>query len=211
MARAFICSGHEKLSWQEYVDNPLKENEVRIHCEYGAEKHGTMMSFYKGHGNQRGAWDPAVQVFRRGQGVAWDYPIPLGNMAVGRVEEVGGHVTRCQSGQRVVCYTGFRPRATVDESLCWSLPESTSWKTAVCFDPASFALSAVRDGEVRVGDAVAVFGLGAIGLLCVQIARIAGAHRQCHQHRGYQESRRELCRRRSLLCQRVGAGRACRG
>jgi len=33
----------------------------------------------------------------------------------------------------------------------------------------------VRDGHVRVGDAVAVFGMGAIGLMAVQIARLAGA------------------------------------
>ncbi|MBC7238357.1 MAG: zinc-binding alcohol dehydrogenase, partial [Chloroflexi bacterium] len=51
-----------------------------------------------------------------------------------------------------------------------------SWKWAVCLDPAEFALGAVRDGRVRVGDAVAVFGLGAIGLMAIQIALVAGAH-----------------------------------
>ena len=35
---------------------------------------------------------------------------------------------------------------------------------------------AVRDGHVRIGDAVAVFGMGAIGLLALQLARLAGAH-----------------------------------
>ncbi len=84
-----------------------------------------MLSFYRGHGHQRGAWDAAVQLFRRGQGVAQDYPIPLGSMAVGRLEDVGAQLTRCKPGQRVVCNAGFRPRATVEESLCWQLPEST--------------------------------------------------------------------------------------
>jgi len=37
-----------------------------------------------------------------------------------------------------------------------------------------FALSGLRDGHVRIGDRVAVFGLGAIGLLAVQLARLAG-------------------------------------
>jgi threonine dehydrogenase-like Zn-dependent dehydrogenase len=46
----------------------------------------------------------------------------------------------------------------------------------VCLDPLVFALGAVRDGGVRLGDAVAVFGLGAIGLMAVQLARLAGAH-----------------------------------
>src|SRR5437868_6152066 len=39
------------------------------------------------------------------------------------------------------------------------------------------AFVAVRDGNIRVGDDVAVFGLGAIGLLTVQVAKAAGAHR----------------------------------
>jgi len=58
---------------------------------------------------------------------------------------------------------------------CWPLPAHVPWQTAMCLDPALFALAAVRDGKVRVGDVVAVFGLGAIGLLTVQMARIAGA------------------------------------
>jgi threonine dehydrogenase-like Zn-dependent dehydrogenase len=50
-----------------------------------------------------------------------------------------------------------------------------SWQAAVCLDPATVALGGVRDAGVRVGDRVAVFGLGAIGLVAVQIARAAGA------------------------------------
>ena len=50
------------------------------------------------------------------------------------------------------------------------------WQAAVCLDPADFALGAVRDGHVRLGDAVAVFGMGAIGLMVVQFALLAGAH-----------------------------------
>jgi len=34
----------------------------------------------------------------------------------------------------------------------------------------------VRDGHVRIGDAVAVFGLGAIGLMAVGLAKLAGAY-----------------------------------
>ena len=34
----------------------------------------------------------------------------------------------------------------------------------------------MRDGHIRIGDAVAVSGLGAIGLIAVQFCRLAGAH-----------------------------------
>ncbi|MCY4604839.1 MAG: zinc-binding alcohol dehydrogenase, partial [Gemmatimonadetes bacterium] len=56
------------------------------------------------------------------------------------------------------------------------LPADVPWQAAVCLDPADFALGAVRDGHVRIGDAVAVSGLGAISLMAVQFCRLAGAH-----------------------------------
>ena len=34
----------------------------------------------------------------------------------------------------------------------------------------------MRDGHIRLGDAVAVFGMGAIGLFVVQLAKLAGAY-----------------------------------
>jgi threonine dehydrogenase-like Zn-dependent dehydrogenase len=55
--------------------------------------------------------------------------------------------------------------------------EGLSPEAAVCVDPAHVAFVAVRDGHVRLGDDVAVFGLGAIGLLTVQAARASGASR----------------------------------
>ncbi len=48
---------------------------------------------------------------------------------------------------------------------------------AVAVDPAHVAFVAVRDGNIRIGDTVAVYGLGAIGLMAVQIARAGGARR----------------------------------
>lgn len=50
-----------------------------------------------------------------------------------------------------------------------------AWRSALCFDPAKFALGGVRNGHVRIGDHVAVFGLGAIGAIAAQMAKAAGA------------------------------------
>jgi len=55
------------------------------------------------------------------------------------------------------------------------MPPGMPWQAAVCLDPATVALGGIRDGNVRVGDRVAVFGLGAIGLMAVQLAKVAGA------------------------------------
>ena len=50
------------------------------------------------------------------------------------------------------------------------LPSDLAPEAAVCVDPAHVAFVAIRDGNVRLGDWVAVFGMGAIGLLAVQAA-----------------------------------------
>jgi len=55
------------------------------------------------------------------------------------------------------------------------VPDTMPWKSALCFDPAQFALGGIRDGRVRLGDRVAVFGLGAIGAIAAQMAKVAGA------------------------------------
>ena len=55
------------------------------------------------------------------------------------------------------------------------MPEGMPWQSAVCLDPADFALAALRDAGLRLGDGVAIFGLGAIALVAVQLARLAGA------------------------------------
>jgi len=174
MPRELICPEAGKVEWRTYEEREPGVGQARVRCEYAAAKHGTEMAIFKGYANARGRFDKEYQLHLPG-GAFFSYPSPMGNMAVGRVEEPGAGVGGLAVGDRVCVYTGFRETCVVDETRCWKLPEEVSWKSAVCLDPADFALSAIRDGHVRIGDAVAVFGLGAIGLVAVQLARLAGA------------------------------------
>ena len=174
MPRELIAPAAHRVAFREYEEPRLEAGQVRVKSEFGAAKHGTEMAVYKGYANPRGAFDGEYQVFRRETGMV-SYPVRLGNMCVGTVVEVGPEVTRLTAGDRVFAHGNFR------ETHVWSetvrrLPEGVSWKSAVCLDPADFALGAVRDGNVRIGDAVAVFGLGAIGLIAVQLAKRSGAY-----------------------------------
>jgi threonine dehydrogenase-like Zn-dependent dehydrogenase len=102
------------------------------------------------------------------------FPRPLGNMAVGTVVEVGPEATRFRIGDRVFGHFPIRETQTVDESAADLLPEGLSPEAALCLDPLVMAL-AMRDAGMKLGDRVAIFGLGAIGLIAVQLAKIAGA------------------------------------
>jgi threonine dehydrogenase-like Zn-dependent dehydrogenase len=175
MPRRLICMGPEQLIWEDYEEPVLPPDGVRVIAEFGAAKHGTEMAAYKGYGNARGMYNALTQVFEPPAPGTSPYPFRVGNMLVGRICECGSRVCDLTVGDRVCLYSGFGETATVRAGRCRRMPEEMPWQTAVCLDPADFALGAVRDGQVRLGDAVTVFGMGAIGLVVLQMLRLAGA------------------------------------
>ena len=174
MPRELYAPAREQVAFREFESEAPGPGQVRVRSLFGAAKHGTEMSIFKGYGSGRGSYDRDLRIFLPAGGRE-PYPCPLGNMCVGEVAELGPGTTRLGVGDRVFSHGPFR------EEHCWPetvrrLPDGLPWQAAVCLDPADFALGAVRDGHVRLGDAVAVFGMGAIGLMVVQFALLAGAH-----------------------------------
>ena len=58
---------------------------------------------------------------------------------------------------------------------CFKLPPGVSPDEGVFTALTEVALTAIHDASVKVGDYVAVFGGGVIGLLCAQLAELSGA------------------------------------
>jgi threonine dehydrogenase-like Zn-dependent dehydrogenase len=148
---------------------------MRVKSRFGAAKTGSEMSGFKGYGNPRGGYDDEWKVFRSDRPML-SFPMLLGNTCVGEIIEVGEGVTQFEVGQTVFRHSPFREEHVWPAKSVWNLPDGVSWKAAVCLDPVDFAVGAIRDGNVRLGDAVAVFGMGAIGLIAVQLAKLAGAY-----------------------------------
>ena len=61
------------------------------------------------------------------------------------------------------------------ERCLYPLPESISDEEGAMLEPLGVAMHAIDLGGIQPGDAVGVFGVGPIGLLVVQLARLAGA------------------------------------
>jgi threonine dehydrogenase-like Zn-dependent dehydrogenase len=177
MPKELVATSPGRFEFREYDDPALGPADVRVETEFAAAKHGTEAARLKGDEAGRGRWNSELRLFdRSAAGAVGEEPRPVGNMFVGRVVEAGSAVSQFRVGERVLGYGTFRETHIRAESASlWSLPDRVSWKSAVCLDPADFALAAIRDGCVRAGDAVAVFGLGAVGLMVVQIAKVAGA------------------------------------
>lgn len=156
MPRELIAVGVREPVLRDYEDGPVPEGRVRVKVEFGSPKRGTELTGYRGDRGGR-------------------FPMGLGNMCIGRIVEIGEGVEGLSMGDQVAGYGHLRETHTWGANSVRRMNERMTWKEAVCFDPAQFALSGIRDGQLRLGDRAAVFGLGAIGQMAVQLARMAGA------------------------------------
>ena len=129
----------------------------------------------------------------------------MGHEYSGTVSQIGPDVTRWSVGDRVVGgggepppdgsatvargprfnyrtegFAGGRVRAYAERVLLedWEpipIPGGVSDQEAAMCEPCAVTVHAVRISQLKLGDSVAVLGAGPIGLLCMQVARAAGA------------------------------------
>jgi NADPH:quinone reductase-like Zn-dependent oxidoreductase len=174
--RRLVCNDEFQPRWESYTLGDLAPEEVRVKSELSAAKHGTEMARILGtaaHVNMRYLADR--KHFDRTRESTRDTSkwVSTGNATVGTVMAVGSAVRDLKAGDRVWSGGGFQ---TVHQGGGFKkLIEGFSAEAACCMDPALFALGPVRDGNVRAGERVLVFGMGAIGLFAVQLARLSGA------------------------------------
>ncbi|HID74687.1 MAG TPA: dehydrogenase, partial [Planctomycetaceae bacterium] len=102
-------------------------------------------------------------------------PMPLGYSNVGRVLQVGAGVTDFQPGDRVVSNGPHAEVVIVPKHLTARIPDSVSDEEAAFTVLGAIALQGIRLIRPTLGESIAVFGLGLIGLLGVQILRAHGA------------------------------------
>jgi predicted dehydrogenase/threonine dehydrogenase-like Zn-dependent dehydrogenase len=107
-----------------------------------------------------------------------DRAMALGYSAAGEVLEVGEGAQEFQVGQRVACvgmdYASHAERIWVPRNLCVQIPENVDYDSAAFVALGSIALQGVRVADVKVGEHVAVLGLGLVGLVTSQILLAAG-------------------------------------
>lgn len=100
-----------------------------------------------------------------------------GYSGAGVVIEKAPNVTDLFLGQKVAyggAQTGHAQFVCVPRNLVAPVPDTVNLKEASLATVGSIALHAFRNAEISIGDTVAVIGLGLIGQIVVQLARIAG-------------------------------------
>ncbi len=176
--KAAVLFGPGDLRVTDFPEPPLGEDCVKVAVAYCGVC-GTDFHKYAGKGGSR----PVT------------YPVPLGHEASGIVVDVGskvkdfkpgdrvtvdpnwscGHCWFCQNGKRHFCVNSRGVVKGMAEFICppqenvYHIPDSLSLKDAALAEPLSCCLHGMDLLDVKLGDTVAIIGLGAIGQIMLQL------------------------------------------
>jgi L-iditol 2-dehydrogenase len=126
----------------------------------------------------------------------------IGQMVVGEVQKGCGKCTRCMEGRYHLCMKApfadkgyklyglntmgaYAEYIVVDGRCLIPMPKTFGVEEGVSALNVGIGVHSVRRGKIDVGDTVVVIGIGLLGLLILQIARIAGAGRTIGVGKGY--------------------------
>lgn len=156
---------------------PLLPGSVRVATWYSGISAGTELTAYRGTNPYLNAtWDAERRLFVPGQ-PSFAYPVQgWGYSEVGQVVEVADDVTSLAVGDVVHGIWGHRSDAVLPASaLEWRrLPSDADPVLGTFARVGSIALNGVLAADVRLGERVAIFGQGVIGLLATRLATLSG-------------------------------------
>ncbi|MEG1513754.1 MAG: zinc-binding alcohol dehydrogenase [Clostridia bacterium] len=189
MPKELISYQPHQMIFDAYEDAPLLPGQIRVKTEFAAPKHGTEMHGFRSTGEGAATYyDGESHTFLTAEptGEKTGRAFRPGNMWVGHIVDVASDVENFKVGERVAGYGTLRETQTVSVnkpkepgyggiSDLLKVPEDMKWQQAIFYDPCQFALSGIRDSHVRLGDVCWIVGLGAIGMMAAQMAKLSGA------------------------------------
>jgi 2-desacetyl-2-hydroxyethyl bacteriochlorophyllide A dehydrogenase len=181
--RALVLDGPRRLRLSDHPCPPLQQGEIRLRARLSGISHGTELSLYRGTSAFTDRhFDRGLSAFVvPHSGSVSAYPVTLGYEMVSEVVEVAPDVTELRVGDLVHTGTPHQEETVLDLAASRSatyplvlLPTDERVERGLFISLAAVALQAVHDAEMKLGDAVSVHGLGAIGLLVVQMCALEG-------------------------------------
>ncbi len=104
---------------------------------------------------------------------------PTGYSASGVVIEIGNKIKDIKIGDRVACagagYANHAEYIEVPKNLLVKMPKDLSFKEASTVTLGSIAMQGFRRAEVKLGENIAIIGMGILGQIASQIVTAAGA------------------------------------
>ncbi len=103
-----------------------------------------------------------------------DQRLALGYCNVGRVAQIGAGVGGFEIGDRVISNGKHAEVVLVPKNLCAKIPDNVTDEVAAFVVLGAIGLQGIRLANPTLGECIAVIGLGAIGLMTVQMLRAQG-------------------------------------
>jgi len=177
--KALILTAPRELAFEESAFDPLGPDEVRIRTLFSGISAGTELTQYRGTNPfMHRRFDEAQRLFVDAEVPSWDWPVRnLGYEESGEIVEVGGGIADLKVGQRLFGTWNHKTHhvATADYVRERLLPEGADPRIGIFSHIGAVALNGVHDAQIRIGDTIAVFGLGVPGQIVAQAARASGA------------------------------------
>ena len=178
-ARALVLTAPRALCFELIENEPLGRDEVRIRTLFSGISAGTELTQYRGTSPfMHRRWDEERRLFVASETPSWPYPIrTLGYEEVGEIVEIGDDVADLDVGQRLYGTWNHKTHhiASADYARERLLPADADPRIGIFSHIGAVALNGIHDAEIRLGDTVAVFGLGVPGQIVAQAARASGA------------------------------------
>ena len=178
MATVVQFSSPNRVELVECAEEELSPGTVRVRTWYSGISAGTELTAYRGtnpYVTKR--WDVERRLFVEGS-PSFAYPVSgWGYSEVGEVVELGPDAVGLNVGDVVYGIWGHRSDAVVpaERLAAQKLPPGVPPVHGVFFRVGAIALNAVLAADVKLGDRLAVFGQGVIGLLATRLAVLSGA------------------------------------
>jgi 2-desacetyl-2-hydroxyethyl bacteriochlorophyllide A dehydrogenase len=178
MEQVLLIREPHVVVFEEYEPAPLEPDQVRVKTLYSGISAGTEMTIYRGsnpYAQKR--WDAELKLFLPASDDPRLYPAPVGYEEVGCVVEVGEGVEEVAVGDCIYGSWSHRTEAVLPGRVAaqnrFAAPEDP--RHGIFARIGAIALNGVLDAQINVGETVAVFGAGVVGLICIALARLSGA------------------------------------
>ncbi len=140
-------------------------HQVVVRTVVSAVSAGTEMLFFRGQAPADMSLDSTLASLSG----ACEYPLRYGYACVGRVERLGAGVGTEWLGKRVFAFEPHASAFVAPVASLIPLPETISDEDASLLPNAETAANLVLDGAPLLGERVAVFGAGIVGLLTTML------------------------------------------
>lgn len=158
-----VMTGKQRVEVRAEPVPELPADGVAVRTRVSLISSGTETICYRGESDPGTHWHHWVR-----------YPFYPGYANVGVIEQVGAAVTGFAPGERVFTTSNHRQIA-VAQGVPVKIPDAVSDESAAWSKLAAIAQTGVRRAQLAMGATVVIIGLGPLGQLLTQYARVMGA------------------------------------